>query len=219
MRSLKHVVYFATFLFCCVQAQRASDVTVDINEDTYMMRVSSQGELNWLDFNGNEDDTYLVRVQSDTRVRCFFWYEKETDVNYQRGRDFISHAFGNGRLQKPHTKPERLYCYDNTVEDENTFAIYLENKRGQREIVHLHLEPGEESAELDLYRRNQKLSVGVERIAMITSPTGRGVECEIFNDRPKRNFEINEYTAWTLPTTYESAQDCLPSADQAVFKG
>ena len=147
------------------------------NNDAVKLRVSSDGELAYLNLLSLDIDK--VTISSDIDATCFLWHYNRLGKDI--GDDFVSPSFtAYNPLSNPYPSAERIYCYDSTrdQEDNNVYAIFLENLAGQKELLRVRLQNEEgtyglldlESAVSDAESIDPNLRVNVRKAALIAGP-------------------------------------------------
>ena len=151
-------------------------ISID-NNDAINLRISRDGKLAYL--NLPSLDTNNVTVSSDTDATCFLWHYNR--LGNDMGDDFVSSSFTAYKpLLNAYPRAERIYCYDSTrdKEDNDVYAIFLENLAGQKDLVRIRLqdEAGTyglldlESAVSDAESVDPNLRVNVRKAALIAAP-------------------------------------------------
>ena len=148
-------------------------------EPVYTINVPSDGELVSKDLNISSIKVQTVTVKSDNEhVRCFFrWKDNPSE---RPERNDISWTFKAKSWQMiPEITVKRVYCYDNsryvrrTSTDliEDTFDLFLDNRRGHSKLIRLPLPEGETVVELDLEATYPFFYEDLRYFALLSYPT------------------------------------------------
>lgn len=149
------------------------------------MTLPANGDIVYEELSPPQTDITDAMVHSDVSVRCFFWrQDQQTDSVMNWGNNYISWSFSK-ILRQPFSQAERLFCYDNTADKadqgddskEGTFTLFIENRKGQQELVRVRVPGGDVHGELDLVTDHDdpELRINVVRAALIDVPREEGV--------------------------------------------
>ena len=187
-----------------------TDAAIPADDSTNTARVTYNGDqVVYLQLPPNGDLVYEelaqldidnAMVHADASVRCFFWRQDRADIFKNYGNNYLSWSFSKV-LRQPFSHAERLYCYDNTADktdagddgEEGTFTLFVENRRGQKELVRVRVPGGQVSGELDLVADRDvdpELRINVIRAALVDVPREEGVSGSVF-EHPPRCFVVS----------------------------
>ena len=149
------------------------------------MTLPANGDLVYEEISPSETDIDNAMVHADVSVRCFFWRQDgQADTVKNWGNNYMSWSFSKV-LRQPFSQAERLFCYDNTADKtdqgddskEGIFTLFVENRKGQQELVRVPVPGGAVHGELDLVTDydDPELRINVVRAALIDVPREEGV--------------------------------------------
>ena len=227
----------ATTIAKAIPATENSDSDINTNTNTNVARVTYNGDqVVYMQLPPNGELVYEqlaqvnidnAMVHSDVSVRCFFWRQDRADTVQNWGNNYLSWSFSKV-LRQPYSQAERLYCYDNTADKtddgddgkEGTFTLFIENRRGQKELVRVRVPGQAVYGELDLVvdgadaddaddgdandgdngdNVDPELRINVIRAALVDVPREEGVAGHVY-ERPPRCFIVSAAPNQATPT-------------------
>ena len=159
---------------------------VTYNDDQVInMTLPANGDLVYEEISPAQTDIRNAMVHADISVRCFFWrQDRQADSVKNWGDNYMSWSFSKV-LRQPFSQAERLFCYDNSADKtdqgddskEGTFTLFVENRKGQQELVRVSVPGGAVQGELDLVSDHDdpELRINVVRAALVDVPRQEGV--------------------------------------------
>ena len=113
----------------------------------YTVPIDANGELSFRKL-PLAIDVASATIESDRQIRCFLW--RHGDMQQSRTRDketveLMSSTFSPvEEFSGPFAQTERVYCYDESRDRkaDSAFTIFIENRRGQTELVRVQAPNG-----------------------------------------------------------------------------
>ena len=204
------VFLFLSFIFISAASAQVGSNTNDAGEgtspiddtDTVTVKLSAGSDWEFryavpVDPNGEllgrklqlAIDINRATIESDRQIRCFLWRHGDSQESRSRDDeiiDLISESFtSTEEFSGSFAQTEKIFCYDESRDREtgNTFTIFIENRRGQTELVRVQIPSidapagaegdGEERAgfgELDMTAEYPTLGVDVAKAMIVAYP-------------------------------------------------
>lgn len=120
-------------------------------------------------------DIISATVESERQIVCFLG--RDGDGGTAQPDELLSRPFTAAKeLTQPFSRAEELYCYDESRDREagNVYTLFLENRRGQKELVRVPIRDRSQrnraDTELDIVAEYPTLVVDVSKAMIVTYP-------------------------------------------------
>ena len=160
-RHFCRVILLTSVLCTAVRTTESSSSNVKVsmsNSPSVNLNVDNEGNLALRRL----EDVFVTNaiIHDNAHATCFFWQDMATRPGDPHA-SFASFPFTQSFPYAGQYVAERIYCYDNTVdeEDENIFTIFMEYADGRQRLVRLRM-----STDFDIFAE---------------APAGPGTEIEV----------------------------------------
>ena len=120
-------------------------------------------------------DILGATVESERPIVCFLG--RNGDERTAQPDELLSRPFtATKELAQPFSRAEELYCYDESRDRQagNVYTLFLENRRGQKELVRVPIrnrsERSRADSELDIVAEYPTLVIDVSKAMIVTYP-------------------------------------------------
>lgn len=190
-----------------------STVRIDLTgHKTVLMKISSDGALASYEFEERLGYVSASLVRGNEHAVCFLWRQETEDTIRTDTAQWVSESFSaEKQLSRSFAHAQRLYCFDNSRDqaDGNIYTLFVENYKGDKELVRVRIPEDEAFSELSLIDRYPQFRLG-PRASLVDTPGVRVMYRNPYSDYP---------VCYLRPTGYQ--QNPLVHATSMIlaFKG